>query len=204
MPLHGYALEGRPLLGVTKVIHTVLRAPELESWFKRMGMQADAVRDEAAAFGKSVHAAMTAYLRGQSLVPLDMPEKWRLIVEAGRRWIDDNVEEVYAVEEPIASAIYGYAGEPDTYCRLVGRASPTVVDFKATGDLYWSHRAQTAAYRQAAKETYGDSRIERLVLRFDKDDPGRVHPHPLRQHSDDFALFGYLLGAYRIMGKGKA
>lgn len=164
-PNRGYALNGRPLVGVTTAIHSVLRAPELEAWFKRVGMQADTIRDEAAAFGKSIDAAMTAYVTGASLVPLDMPEAWRATVEAGKCWIDQNVGEVLAVQEPICSERYGYAGKPDLYCRHKRRCKAAViVDWKATGGVYWSHLLQTAAYRQAAVDSYGDKAPERMVL----------------------------------------
>lgn len=205
-PGHSYCLGGRPLVAVTTVIGTVLRAPELEAWFKRVGMQADAIRDEAAAFGKSIDAAMTAYVTGRELVPLDMPEAWMLSVEAGRRWIDENVGEVLAVQEPIASAKYGYAGMPDLYAVLRkhrrardGRPIATIIDWKATGDVYWSHAFQTAAYRRGAVETYGDPAPDRMVLRFDKDEPGKVHPRPFKHHDRDFAGFGYCLGLYNVV-----
>lgn len=199
---HTYTLDGRPLVSVTRVIGSTLRAPELEEWLKRTGMQADAIRDEAAAFGKSVHAGLAAYARGDRLLDLDLPEQWQATVEAGRRWIDDNLDEVYAVEEPVASATYAYAGTPDLYGRRRGRKTPCVVDWKTTGALYPSHRAQLAAYRQAAKETYGDRPAERIVVRLSKDEPGKLRAQVFGDHETDFALFSYLLGIYRILQEG--
>ena len=199
---HRYTLDGRPLVGVTNAIHEVLRAPALEAWFKMVGLEADRICKEAQDFGNSVHAALAAYARGEKLLPLDLPEEWWTTVEAGRRWIDENLDEVYAVEEPIASARYGFAGKPDLYGRRIGRKTPCIVDYKTTGDLYWSHRFQTAAYRKAAVETYGDRPAERIVLRFDKDTPGAVTLHILTHHDADFAGFGYCLGLYNIMQGG--
>lgn len=202
-PGHSYSLSGRPLLGVTTVIHTVLRSPQLEEWLKRNGLAADSIRDEAAAFGKSVHAGLAAHAGGQNLIPLDLPEEWETTVEAGRHWIDENLDEIYAVEEPIASAKYGYAGKPDLYGRRVGRKTPCLIDFKTTRDLYWSHRFQLAAYRKAATETYeGDRPAERIVLLFSKDEPGKVTPHILTHHDADFAGWGYCLGLYGVMQTG--
>lgn len=198
-PQTGYFCRGRHLTGVTTVIGSVLRAPQLEEWMKLMGRQADVIRDEAAAYGKSIHAALAAYCRGDRLLPLDMPEAWWATVEAGRRWIDENIDEVYAVEEPVASLTYGYAGTPDLYGRRIGRKSPCVVDWKTPRNLYPSHRAQTAAYRRAVVETYGDKPGERVVLLLSKEEPGRVHAHVLREHTTDFALFGHLLAAHRIL-----
>jgi len=168
-----------------------------------MGLQADAIRDEAAAFGKSIHAGLAAHVEGHKLL-LPMPETWEATVAAGRRWIDANLEEVYAVEQPIASLKYGYAGCPDLYGRRIGRKTPCLVDYKTTGDVYWSHLAQLAAYRKAAVETYGDRPAERIVLLFSKDEPGKVTPHVLKHQDRDFALFGYLLGAYNLMKGGIA
>ena len=199
---HSYTLYGRPLVAVTSVIHSVLRAPQLEEWFKKMGSQADEIRDEAAAFGSSIHAGLASYAAGTKLLPLDLPPDWWLTVEAGRRWIDDNLDEVYAVEQPIASARYGYAGKPDVYGRRIGHKLPVLVDFKTTRDLYWSHRFQLAAYRKAAAETYGDRPAERIVLLLSKDEPGQVTPHILTHHDADFAGFGYCLGLYGVMNTG--
>jgi hypothetical protein len=199
---HSYTLDGRPLVGVTSVIHTVLRAPQLEEWFKRTGMAADAIRDEAAAFGKSIHAGLAAHANGTKLLPLDLPADWLLTVEAGRRWMDANLEEIYAVEQAIASARYGYAGKPDVYARRIGRKLPCLVDFKTTGDIYWSHPMQLAAYRKAAVETYGDKPAERIVLRLSKDEPGRVFAHVFTHHDRDFAAFGYCLGLFNLMRGG--
>ena len=201
-PDHTYRLDGRPLVSVTRVIGSTLRAPDLEEWLKRTGMQADAIRDEAAAFGRSVHIALAAYARGDRLLDLDLPEQWRATVEAGRRWIDRNLDEVYAVEEPVASARYLYAGTPDLYGRRAGRKTPCLIDWKTTGALYPSHRAQLAAYRQAAVETYGDRPAERIVVRLSKDVPGTVFAHVLDKPETDFALFSYLLGIYRILQEG--
>lgn len=201
-PGHTYSLDGRPLLGVTSVIHTVLRAPQLEEWFKRVGMEADQIRDEAAAFGTSIHAGLAAHARGDKLLPLDLPEQWWSTVEAGRTWLDENLDEIYAVEEPVASARYGYAGKPDLYGRRAGHKSPCIIDFKTTRSLYWSHRFQLAAYRRAAIETYGDKPAERIVLLFSKDEPGKVTTQALTHHDADFAGFGYCLGLYGVMNTG--
>jgi hypothetical protein len=199
---HTYSVDGRQLVAVTTVIHTVLRAPQLEVWFKRNGPQADAIRDEAAAFGKSIHAGLTAHVTGRKLLPLDMPNAWEATIQAGRRWLDANLTEIYATEEAIASLRYGYAGKPDLYARRVGRSTPCLVDYKTTRDLYWSHRFQLAAYRKAATETYGDKPAERIVLLFSKDEPGKVTAHVLTQHDADFAGWGYCLGLYNILKQG--
>ena len=170
---------------------------------KRMGMQADVVRDEAAAFGKSVDAAMTAYVNGRDLVPVDMPEAWLMTVEAGKRWVDENVGEVLAAQEPIASKLYGYAGTPDLYCRHKRRCKAgLIVDWKATSGVYWGHLFQTAAYRQAAVESYNDKAPERMVLQFDKDRPGQVREHWFNKHARDFAGFTYCLGLHRTIQGG--
>lgn len=187
---------------MTHIIHTVLRSPALEEWFKRVGTDADGIRDEAAAFGKSVHAGLAAHLQGSALVPLDMPDGWQETIEAGRRWLDANIEEVLAVEQPIASAKYGYAGRPDLYGRRFGRKAPCFVDFKTTADLYWSHLLQLAAYRKAGVETYGDKPAERIVLVFSKDEPGKITAHTLTHHDRDFAAFTYCLGLYNIIQGG--
>jgi hypothetical protein len=199
---HTYSVDGRGLVAVTTVIHTVLRAPQLEEWFKKVGANADAIRDEAAAFGKSIHAGLTAHVTGRKLLPLDMPLNWWSTLEAGIRWLDDNLEEVYAAEETIASLKYGYAGKPDLYARLLGHKTPCIIDYKTTAAVYPSHPMQLAAYRKAAVETYGDKAADRLILLFSKDEPGKVTVHHFKNHDRDFAAFGYCLGLYHILKQG--
>ena len=109
---------------------------------------------------------------------------------------------MYAVEEPVASARYGYAGTPDLYGRRKGRKTACIIDYKTTAAVYWSHRFQTAAYRKAATETYGDRPAERIVLQFSKDEPGRLTPHFLTQNDADFAGWTYCLGLYGVMSTG--
>lgn len=203
-PGHCYVADGRQLVGVTTVIGTVLRAPQLEEWMKRVGPQADVIRDEAAAFGKSVDAALTAAMAGARVIPLEMPANWAVTVQAALRWLEANVEEIYAVQQPIASLKYGFAGTPDLYCRRRGHRLPCIIDYKATGGVYWSHLFQTAAYRKAAAETYGDRPAERIILHLEKDTPGKVTPHVLKHHDRDFAGFGYCLGLYQTMKGGMA
>ena len=126
-PGHSYSLDGRPLLGVTTVIHTVLRSPQLEEWLKRNGLAADGIRDEAAAFGKSVHAGLAAHASGNNLVPMDLPEAWEETVAAGRRWLEDNLAEIYAVEQAVAlyvclSTAYERKGRSSDFNRQVESA----------------------------------------------------------------------------------
>ena len=199
-PGHGYRVNGRVLPGVTTVIGHVLRAPQLEEWFKRMGAQSDVIRDEAAAFGKSVHAGLAAHLRGNALLDMGLSEAWKTTIKAGRDWLDANLDDIYAVEEPIASLKYGYAGTPDVYG--LRKRRPAIVDYKTTADLYWSHRFQLAAYRKAAVETYGDKPAERIVLLFSKDEPGKITPFFLTHNDADFAGWSYCLGLYGVMKQG--
>lgn len=201
-PTTGYRCSGRHLTGVTMIIGSVLRAPQLEEWFKRVGTRADAIRDEAAAYGSSIHAALAAHARGDKLMPLDLPEDWWASVLAGRKWIDDNLEEIYAVEEPVASLIYGYAGKPDLIGRRYGRKSPCIVDFKTSANIYTAHLAQLAGYRQAAKETYGLRAAERIIVRLSKDEPGVVRHDVLEKHTRDFALFGHILAIHNVITSG--
>ncbi len=169
---------------------------------KRMGTRADQIRDEAAAFGSSIHAGLEAHVSGRSLLPVSMPEEWVATIEAGRRWIDANVEEAYAIERPVTCPAYGYAGTPDLYCRLIGQKLPTLIDWKTTAGVYPEHRFQTAAYRRAAVDTYGDKAANRKVLLFSKDQPGEVTAHTFTRHEEDFRGFTYCLGLYRILKQG--
>ena len=207
---HTYTLGGRPLAAVTTIIHVGCPRPELEEYFARTPA-ATIVRDreEAREFGISVHAALSAHLAGANLIPLPREERWHATVKAGIAWLYENVEDVLAIEEPIAEPRRGYAGKPDIYAILrgarrmrggpyAGRLVPTIIDFKTTREVYWSHLCQLAAYREAAYETYDDPKADRLVLRFDKEEPGKIQAFPCRHHDRDFQKFEHARGNYQI------
>jgi hypothetical protein len=110
-------------------------------------------------------------------------------LEAFRRFRADKKFAAVAVQKPVASAKYRYAGTPDAWGSLDGEDA--ICDWKATYDLHPAVALQTAAYHNAACEMdLLQYRAKRYGVRFMPD--GK---YELVQYKDkgDFNLFLSLL-----------
>ena len=203
-----YEVEGVRLPSVTTVIGATLRAPELERWRERMAAKtgsseaANEIRDEARDFGTMMHAAAAQIAADEEFVPFVADETFIDGIVAFEEWLHDGTEEILAVEQLVVSRTWHYAGTLDLIRRKKGRKTWTLTDHKTTRDLYPSHRLQTAAYVQAARETYPGVRIDDrevvLVSRNPETPPEeRLHTHTFRDQPRDFAAFASLLTVYR-------
>lgn len=194
---HEYTVNGRPFVGVTTVIGTVIRKPGLEKWIGELGnAEADRVRTKAASHGTLVHALAALVAEGVPSIPMgeeDAPAQAQL--DAFTDWYETNVEAVHAVELPVASLFYQYAGTLDFLVRMKGDKRPTLVDVKSGKGLYPEMRYQTAAYREPllneVLREFGywrrDCRRGVLHIPPDIDGPARFHEHT--RHASDFQGF---------------
>lgn len=203
-----YQIDGLALPSVTTVIGATLRAPELESWREHMAAKtgstaaANEVRDTAAAYGTMMHEAAAQIAAGEEFVPFTADETFIDGILAFEAWLRESTAEILASEELVVSRTWRYAGTPDLIRRKKGRKTWTLTDYKTTRGLYPSHRLQTAAYVQGARECYPGVRIDDrevvLVSRDPDTEPGqRVRIHTFRDQPRDFAAFASLLQVYR-------
>ena len=203
-----YKVGGVQLPSVTTVIGATLRAPELERWREHLAAMtgssyaANQIRDQAADFGTMMHEAAATIATGEEFVPFVSDEAFVGGVLAFEEWLRDDTEEILAVEQLVVSRTWHYAGIPDLIRRRKSRKTWTLTDYKTTRDLYPLHRLQTAAYVQAARETYPGVRIDDrevvLVSRNPDTDPGqRIRIYTFRDQPRDFAAFASLLNVYR-------
>lgn len=98
-------------------------------------------RDAAGERGTAVHAAAET---GAAIE--DVSENARARTLAWHRWLDDHQPEIVHQEGTVYSPQEGYAGTFDLIADING--ATWLIDIK-TGGVYWDHRLQQAAYRNA-------------------------------------------------------
>lgn len=160
---HTYALDGRPLPHVTGV----LSALGLISY---EGIAPD-VLDRKRRIGQAVHAATHYYDEGTldeaSLSPIVRPyiAAWqRFRLESGFKPIE--------LERAVYSAQYRYAGTFDRIGWLNGLV--VLLDIKVVRQLQPAVSLQTAAYAQAAHETFGARIAARYAVKLYDDEQYRL------------------------------
>ena len=137
------------------------------------------VMDYASDYGTAVHKAMEYSL---TLGPdgFDYPEVIKPAVINLDLWKKEHKPEIISVETRLASAIWGYAGTLDIFCRI-GRHL-CLVDVKTGPGLMTG--PQQSAYEKLLREETGEKKpIKRYKLFLPKDG-GRYQLIPLTNASD--------------------
>lgn len=179
---HTYALDGKPVKGVTTLISGGLPKPQLMYWSAKMVAEfvadnPDAIevmrstmgresmvaalkgvpwdkRDEAAARGTDIHALADRIINGEAV---DVPEAVAGAVQGYVDWLDAWKVEPIITERPCASRQWWYAGTFDAVLRfgrgeLAGRTA--LLDWKTSKGVYGDTSMQLEAY--ARSEFYLD------------------------------------------------
>jgi hypothetical protein len=206
---HAYTLDGRPVAGVTGMIDQTLRKPELERWQAWVGEEeATRIRDESCERGSVIHDLLAFVAGGGQYVDFSGDPYPVAIASAMEAQLAAAVDEIFAVELPVASVIWQYAGTVDLIYRKPGRRTYTLVDYKSAKAVWPSHLLQTAAYVEAAREWFGikigDREIWLLHAEEELVDPisppivrVSITPHPYKDQAADFAAFASLLQVHR-------
>jgi hypothetical protein len=210
---HKYTLDGREVAGVTGMIDATLRKPELERWQAWVGEEeATRIRDESCDRGSAIHELMAFVAGGGQYVDFSGDPYPVAIADAMEAQLAAAVDEIFAVELPVASVVWKYAGTVDLIYRKPGRRTYTLVDYKSAKAVRLGHRLQTAAYVEAAREWFGikigDREIWLLHAEEELIDPISppkvsvgITPHPCKDQAADFAAFASLLQVSRWMKK---
>jgi len=152
------------------------------------------VLEAAAQRGTRVHTACSNYALGNYAY---VPDMCKGFFESYKKWFDEYVEKVIAVEIALKCDTYGIVGHPDLIVLIKGDEHPTVIDLKTpiTKNKLWE--AQLAAYRYLAKK-YNPKRVASLRLKRD----GSMPLFDEYDNSEaDFAAFLAALTATRYFGK---
>jgi hypothetical protein len=146
-----FSETGVPIPSVTCILECFPKGAEYYAWLKKMGEDADSVRDEAGRRGSRVHDLTEQYDNGLQVSLIDDAEnigmsmhEWAMFeryVEFCTRFPHDNI----AIEMNVVSEGLGYAGTLDRIKLINDRH--VLVDIKTSNSIYDSYWLQLAAYR---------------------------------------------------------
>lgn len=215
---HRYALDGRPVPGVTTIIGRGLPKPALPYWAAKLVAEAAAdeaetmadtirimgretvvkrlkrapwrVRDDAAVRGTRVHALAEALVAGGGAV--EVPAHLAGYVEGYARLLDELDLEPACTEARLANRGHWYAGTADLIAVIDGVT--WLLDLKTSNSIHGSYALQCAAYAHAEVIAADDGtetpmpHIQRIGAIHLTTDGARLHEFP----SLDEAWEGFL------------
>lgn len=164
---------------------------------RKLGLGADAARDEGSDRGKAVHAAMhTLATEGRPPNPADFPEAWRLWLQGSMRaWLALDPL-VIASEEIACHPQLAYAGRPDLLAVVGGKV--TLIDYKTgKGKIYDGAHYQTRLYALALLRCLG-LKVERILIVGIDDDGGYQLVECEASAGDAISLIGTYRSRKRI------
>jgi len=178
---HRYALDGRPVPNVTRVIGDLHDYSSIPS----------GALERKRAIGAALHRAIELDLDGE-LDPASIDPNVSGHFTAWRSFLTEKHFECYLCECRVASRKYRYAGTVD----LVGEidAKEVLIDAKVSREPHPAARLQTAAYLNAACEMgFLAPSTRRFALYLHADGRYSLEPHPGK---DDLAVFLACLARY--------
>jgi len=151
---HTYTLDGVVIPSVSQILSCVaVRATPDSFWRSVSGSEMIVDSETSANFGNALHAIAAMTVQGKKFQYDPQMEPW---VQGLQKFLKDfDFLKPIAVEQSIYSKKYGFAGTPDLIADSTRRWY--VIDWKtSTGNMkHW--KWQTAAYEQAARETYPET-----------------------------------------------
>lgn len=199
-----YLIDGERVVRVSTVL-SVISKPGLQFWYAKWGLQECRRQSQVATdFGTRFHKCMELHAQG-SLLPWDVDPDVAPHVDAARRWFDEHVIEVVAIERRIHSRRHDYAGTADLIARLRGVEGvpddrPVACDWKTSKAIAWEYGLQLSAYLEGSREEGHDLGDDRIVLWAPREQPGEFEASvlPREQHDEDFAAFLFARGLWPI------
>lgn len=151
-----YTPEGQPVPSVTTILDAFPKTAQYYEWLKKMGEDADGIRDDAGRRGSRVHSLTEDYDNGREVslftedgdLNLSLME-WNMF----ERYVDFSARFPHTnevIEAQLVSANLGYAGTMDRIIELDGRR--ILVDIKTSNAIYESYWLQLAAYDKLLEE----------------------------------------------------
>lgn len=145
--------DGGWVPSVTTILDCYPKGAGYYEWLKRVGEDADEIRDEAGDRGSVVHGLTELYDRGDEVKLID--ENGRITVKMFEwamfeRYIDFRTRfphEISLIEQNIVSAKLGYAGTLDRKIKFLSNGKKYLVDIKSGGGVWPSFWLQLAAYK---------------------------------------------------------
>jgi hypothetical protein len=155
---------GNYVPSVTTILDCYPKPPSFYDWLKKVGEDADAIRDEAGNRGSTVHKLTERYDAGEEVNLIDESgnidyklSEWSMFeryVEFRRRFEFDVIHS----ELNLISDKLGFAGTLDRVIRFNGRL--LIIDIKTSNSLYDHYWLQMAAYKELLAEVQPDLKID--------------------------------------------
>lgn len=155
---------GNYVPSVTTILDCYPKPPSFYDWLKKVGEDADTIRDQAGDRGSTVHKLTERYDAGEEINLIDEAgnidyklAEWSMFeryVEFRRRF----EFEVIHSELNLISDKLGFAGTLDRVIKFQGRN--LLIDIKTSNSLYDHFWLQMAAYKQLLAEVQPDLKID--------------------------------------------
>jgi hypothetical protein len=163
-----YCESGKPVPSVTTILDAYPKGPAYYEWLKRMGSDADDIRDEAGLKGSSVHGMTEKYDNGlevslltesgdinMSLMEWGMFERY---VEFRRRF----AFEIIDIERTLISEKLGYAGTLDRVIEMNGKK--ILLDIKTSSAIHPHYWLQLSAYENLLTDAHGYNPVDASAI----------------------------------------
>jgi hypothetical protein len=202
-PKEGYRLaDGTRVPSVTTVISRFKDAGGLIHWAWALGKDGKdyrEVRDKAADAGTMAHAAVEAWVNGQSFGfegDAEVCEKARKAFGAFLEWADQTQLKVTHTEVRLVSETFRFGGTMDA---ILVRGKRAIGDWKSSAKIYPEYLVQVAAYGKLWEENHPAELIDGgfHLLRFDKT-YGDFHAHWWVELEKAWDAFLHLRALYEI------
>lgn len=151
--------SGEKYRSVTTVLGDSLDKSGLMEWRKRVGeAEANRITSQAANRGTKVHTICEHYLMNELKVPKGTTKEALDMFIQIRPTIDENVDDILAIEAPLYSHKLRTAGRTDSIC--VWNGVPSILDFKTARipkkeEWILSYFLQTTCYSLMLEERKG-------------------------------------------------
>lgn len=159
------------------------------------------VLQAAAERGTEIHQFCAGYALGiwSQVTPLEIAG----YCDSFRKWFDNYVVEVLAVEEEVVHPAFGYIGHVDLIATVAGirpKQTVCVIDYKSPVTASRSWNCQIAAYLEASKERYRTEVAGALMLKKDGSLPKMIW---LEDGNQAFAAFTGILSGWNYIKGAK-
>jgi hypothetical protein len=153
---------------VTTILEAYPKDAQYYAWIKKMGEDADTVRDEAGRRGSTVHGLTERYDAGEEIKLLDENGyiaysllEWDMLNRYAE-FIERFSPEVISSELNIVSERLGFAGTLDRVVSMNGKR--ILIDIKTSNAIYPTYWLQLAAYEKLLTEATGYNPIDEVAI----------------------------------------
>lgn len=196
---------------IRQAIYACMKLDRLENetderYVDRVMEEADSISANARTFGTRIHDEIEGYLCEPPFAGFEVSKDLEPYLAGFKEWAKTNIEEVYAAEEVVGNAAFGYAGRLDLRCRLVDVGN-AVVDFKTcrlksnkSGKIvpnYPEWLWQLAAYEHCFETQH----FTLLNVVIDSGEPGPVHVVRHQNASEGWECFRHCLHIWKHVNR---